>query len=440
MPAAPSLVLQTTYAELLERCAVAAFSQGFSDNGNFVAKALKGRRYWYFQGRTSEGRAQRYVGPETPELLDRIAKHREIRDDERERHALVVTLVRSFSMPRPPIEIGDVIEALAKAGVFRLRSVLVGTVAYQTYSAMLGVRLPFPAMQTGDIDIAQFKEISVLVEDQTPPVLDVLKGVDPSFRAVPHVSDKTRVATYRAKGGLRVDFLTPNRGRETDRLQTLPALGTDAQPMRFLDYLIRDPQPAAILHGPGIYVHVPAPERFAVHKLIVARRRNQGTAKADKDLTQAEALLRPLAQKRPHELKAAWQEAYQRGSTWRKLLGEGLSMLTPSGRDLTLKVANEGRSRNSVLPSLDLTFSNSPAHYDFRRDVVTFSGGTLGGVIECAINWTIISAPTTSDRLAASRSSSRTGLQSRRWRVRSICSGQSKSRARCSSRQRTCRN
>jgi hypothetical protein len=115
-------------------------------------------------------------------------------------------------------------------------------------------------------------------------------------------------------------------------------------------------------------------------------RRKQGTGKADKDLTQAEALLRPLAQKRPHELKAAWQEAYQRGSTWRKLLGEGLSMLTPSGRDLTLKVANEGRSRNSVLPSLELTFSNSPAHYDFRRDVVTFSGRTLGGVIECAIS------------------------------------------------------
>jgi Protein of unknown function (DUF1488) len=98
---------------------------------------------------------------------------------------------------------------------------------------------------------------------------------------------------------------------------------------------------------------------------------------------QAEALLKPLAQKRPHELKAAWQEAYQRGSTWRQ---EGLGMLTPPGRDLTLKVANEGRPRNSVLPSLDLTFSNSPAHYDFRRDVVTFSGRTLGGVIECAIS------------------------------------------------------
>jgi hypothetical protein len=139
MRATPSLILQTTYAELLERCTTAAFSQALSDNGDFVSKTLNGRRYWYFQERMGEGRVQRYIGPETPAVLERIAKHREIRDDERERHALVVTLVRGFGMPRPPVEIGNVIEALAKAGVFRLRSVLVGAVAYQTYSAMLGV-------------------------------------------------------------------------------------------------------------------------------------------------------------------------------------------------------------------------------------------------------------------------------------------------------------
>ncbi|WP_204323331.1 GSU2403 family nucleotidyltransferase fold protein, partial [Streptococcus pneumoniae] len=41
-------------------------------------------------------------------------------------------------MPRPPVVIGRIIEALAKAGVFRLRSVLIGTAAYQTYPAVLG--------------------------------------------------------------------------------------------------------------------------------------------------------------------------------------------------------------------------------------------------------------------------------------------------------------
>jgi hypothetical protein len=159
--AAPQLVIQTTYAELLERCAAAAFAEAFPEDGTFVSKTVKERRYWYFQVRAGETREQRYVAPETPELLERIAHHKHAKEDERERRALVSTLVRSFGLPRPIHEIGEIISALARAGVFRLRGVLVGTVAYQTYPAMLGVKLPIAALQTGDIDIAQFKNVSV---------------------------------------------------------------------------------------------------------------------------------------------------------------------------------------------------------------------------------------------------------------------------------------
>src|SRR4051794_6972800 len=275
MVASP-LIAQITYAELLERCAGAAFEQAFAEEGSFTAKAVKGRRYWYFQAGTGDARKQRYVGAETPELLERIAHHKEAREDERERRALVSTLVRSFNLPRPIPEIGDIIAALAKAGVFRLRGVLVGTVAYQTYSAMLGVRLAVGALQTGDVDIAQFKNVSVAVEDSTPPVLEILKEVDKTFRAVPHLVDGRGVTSYAAKGGLRVDFLTRNEGGETGKPQALPALGTDAQPLRFLDYLIHDPEPAVVLHGAGIYVQVPAPARYAVHKLILSQRRPEG--------------------------------------------------------------------------------------------------------------------------------------------------------------------
>src|SRR5450759_2940589 len=173
-------------------------------------------------------------------------------------------------MPQPNTEIGSIVEALAKAGVFRLRGVLVGTVAYQTYSAMLGSKLPISILQTGDVDIAQFKNVSVAVNDQTPPVLDVL---------------------------------------------------------------IRDPEPAVILHGAGVCVNVPASQRFAVHKLMIARRRREGAAKRDKDVQQAEALLSLLLKKRRHELKSAWEEAYKRGKEWRRLLSEGLDDLSSPVRD-----------------------------------------------------------------------------------------------------------
>jgi hypothetical protein len=381
--ALPRLVAQTTYAELLERCATAAFKDAFAEDGAFISKTVKGRKYWYFQTRTGETRAQRYVGPETPELLARIAHHKEIRDDERERRALASTLVRALGVPRPLPEAADVIAALAKAGVFRLRAVLVGTIAYQTYAAMLGVRLPAGALQTGDIDIAQFKNMSVAIGDSTPPALDILRQVNSTFRAVPHVVDGRRVTSYVAKGGLRVDFLTPNEGSDTGQPQALPALQTDAQPLHFLDFLIHDPESAAILHGPGIYVQVPAPARYAVHKLIVSRRRPEGAAKRDKDLQQADALLAVLGQKRPDELRSAWEEAYRRGPSWRQLLNQGLALVSGASRDRLLKVTD---SRRSAIPNLDLTFDNPPVHYDYRRDVATFTGQALGNTVSCEIS------------------------------------------------------
>ena len=355
--AAPSLLTPTSYAELLERCANAAFGEAFPHDGAFISKIVRGRRYWYFQLPSEKGRAQKYVGPETPELMERIERYKDVRDDERERRALVSALIRSFGLPRPVAEIGAVLEALALSGVFRLRGVLVGTIAYQCYSAMLGTKLPASILQTGDIDIAQFKTVSVAVKDHTQPMFDVLKAVDKTFRAVPHGSDRRRVTSYAAKGGLRVDFLTPNEGRDTVVPQALPALQTDAQPLRFLDYLIRNPEPAAVLYNAGIYVLVPSPERYAIHKLIVTHRRPSGTAKRDKDLKQAESLLRVLAEKRPHELEAAWNEAHGRGASWRKSLLESLLQLEAVPRDLLLKTIGWARSN---VAGLKLTFSEEP--------------------------------------------------------------------------------
>jgi hypothetical protein len=381
MPA-PSLVMQTTYAELLDRGRATAFHDAFTDDGSFVAKTIKGKRYWYFQQKTDEGREQKYVGPETPGLLKQIADHKQIRDDERERRTLVSTLVRSFGSPRPIKEIGDIVAALAKAGVFRLRGILVGTVAYQTYSPMLGARLPQTILQTGDVDIAQFQNVSVAAEEKIPPILDLLKDVDKTFRPVPHIHEKN-VTSYVAKGGLRVDFLTPNEGKDTDVPQPLRAFQTDTEPLRFLDFLIYDPEPAVLLHDAGIHVLVPSPQRYAVHKLIVSRRRQQGAAKQNKDIQQSAALLDLLNEKRPYELRSAWEEAYARGPTWQKLLIEGLSYIPASTRDKMLRTIE--RPRN-IIPGLDLKFSEPVPHYDVDRDVVTFVGEAGRSAVRCAIS------------------------------------------------------
>lgn len=382
MPA-PTLIVQTTYAELLERAGAGSFNEAFPEDGNFTSKTVKGRRYWYFQAQTGNGRSQRYVGPETPELLKRIEQHREIRDDERERRALVSTLVRSYGLPAPVSRIGEVVSALAKVGIFRLRSVLVGTVAYQCYPAMFGMRLPRALIQTTDVDIAQFTSISVATGDKTPPMLDVLKEVDKTFRQIPHTAGSEFTTSYSARGGLRVDFLTPNVGPDSDEPQRLPALQTDAQSLRFLDFLIHDPEQAVVLHGSGVPVLVPAPERYAIHKLILSVRRRMGPAKRDKDLDQAQMLIDPLLKKRPRELAAVWEEAFARGPRWRQLLLDGMSRLEPSVRDLLLKAL---KRRREILPGMNLRFGGSAPRYDSTREVVTFTGEALGDSVQCSVS------------------------------------------------------
>jgi Nucleotidyltransferase/Protein of unknown function (DUF1488) len=214
-------------------------------------------------------------------------------------------------------------------------------------------------------------------------MLQLLQSIDASFRELPHLAGHQFTASYQAAGGPRVDFLTPNVGPDTDTPQNLPVLQTDAQPLRFLDFLIKDPENAVVLHGPGIYVRVPAPERYAIHKLIISQRRPVGVAKQDKDIQQAQFLIEALSERRPRELKLVWEEAFERGPKWRMLLLEGTTHLSGRSRDLLLKTI--GRPRD-IVPRLDLMLNNPPVRYDFDRDVVAFEGEALGSPVKCAVS------------------------------------------------------
>lgn len=376
-----SLAAQTAYADLLDRVSADAFAQDFAEEGNFVSKDVASRRYWYFESKTARGFHQKYVGAETSDLLKRIREHKQVRADERDRRRIVSSLTTQNMLPRPVPAMGALLSALSRAGVFRLGGVLVGTTAYQAYSAMLGIRLPAATLQTGDVDVAA-TNVSVAAGESLPPMLDVLKGADASFREVAHISRK-HATSYRATGGLRIDFLTPNEGPDTDVPRRLRALNTDAQPMRFLGYLIRDAAPAVLLHDAGVFVRVPLPSRYGLHKLIVAQRRGAANPKREKDLRQAEALLSVLVERQPSELLAAWDDCWEQGPKWRILLTEGLGRIDASVRDNVLRVAGQTRS---IIPAEKLTIGPGRLRHDFDSDTIYFLAEGAGGTIRCAIS------------------------------------------------------
>src|SRR5258708_10876966 len=104
-------------------------------------------------------------------------------------------------------------------------------------------------MQTSDRDLAQFHSVALEIgqDEQTAPVIEILRKADPSFRSVPHEIDSRMHKAYVNDRTYRVEVLTPNRGPDRGRPVELPALQADGQPLRFLDFLIYDAIPAGIL-------------------------------------------------------------------------------------------------------------------------------------------------------------------------------------------------
>jgi hypothetical protein len=344
------LATQTTFAELLQRALDAEFDAMYDERGTFRRKRSKGRYYWHHQQKIGGKVISTYVGPVTDKsITDRVNRFSEIKSDFKGRREMVRALIAA-GLPAPDPMSGLIVEAMWKAGFFRLRGVLVGTVAFQAYAGLLGIKLSGRPLQTQDADFAQFWGISENIGESMPPIIDVLRKADPTFKEVPSVNDPFVSTTYRNQARYRVDMLTPNRGSEEHQARPahMKALGgSGAQPLRHLDYLIHEPERTILRYGGGIPVTVPRAERFAVHKLIVAaERRDQ--VKSVKDIVQASTLILALEKRRPLELAAAWQTAWNGGPRWREKLESGRERLPEGSREALAKVlerASESRRR-----------------------------------------------------------------------------------------------
>ncbi|MCB1454022.1 MAG: hypothetical protein KDJ43_10275, partial [Rhizobiaceae bacterium] len=165
-------------------------------------------------------------------------------------------------------------------------------------------------------------------------VNDVLAGFD--FVPVPSLQ-AGKVSRWRqSKSETLVEFLTPSFEAE-EGLRELAALGVSAQSLHFLNFVISDPLPAAAIYRDGILIHIPRPERFAIHKLIVSDRRRDGadSLKSRKDLMQAELLLDVLAEDRPSDLALAYDDAAARGPKWRERLERSMSRSPRASASIT---------------------------------------------------------------------------------------------------------
>jgi hypothetical protein len=223
-------------------------------------------------------------------------------------------------------------------------------------------------MQTGDADFAQFHEVSA-IKDSMPPILEVLRKVDPSFREVPSQADGRISTQFVSRDKFMVKFLTPNKGSDDQEGKPvpMPALGEAAAfPLRFLDYLIYQPIRAVLLHGAGVPVLIPSPERYAIHKLIVGSRRKEdrdATAKSFKDRLQARSISEAMIANRRHaDVASAFMEAWDRGDHWKAAIRASIATYDDDFQSLFRSELAKGISELRVC-----VCGSDPAGYDLLQ-------------------------------------------------------------------------
>ncbi|MFH2010170.1 MAG: GSU2403 family nucleotidyltransferase fold protein [bacterium] len=314
-----SLQVQTLYTQLVQDL-VSAEATGVvgGRGGTFVSKKIRERVYWYVQYREGGKQHQKYLGPDSQELQ---AFMEDARSSAESRAKLCAMAVAGGAHPLRGAELA-VLRLLADAGVFYLGAVVVGTHAFVIYGNMLGVSWRDRNVRTQDIDIADDPRLALAIHGRDEGI-DLPKTLEAwtegRFLPIPPspLSPQDPVTSFHEpRQGLKVELLTPLVGRRRAAPVLLASLNAAAQPLRFLDYLIEDPVPAAVIGGHGVLVNVPQPARYALHKLLIARQREDWEAKGRKDIAQADALCAVLLEDLPGALTLAWEALVERGKKW----------------------------------------------------------------------------------------------------------------------------
>jgi hypothetical protein len=262
-------------------------------------------------------------------LIDKQkALYEEAAPDLKQRETLVAMLVSGGAFA-PGASDGRVLEVLAQSGVFLAGGVLIGSHAFNTCGNMLGVKWDSAAMQTQDMDLASYRQIEVALRQDAPDIKAVLLESGMGFFKVPALNPKQPSTSFKLRGQeFHVDLLTPAQGAETGEPVYLPHFHSYAHPMRFIEYLLEDSQGAVIPFRSGMFVNVPNPARFALHKLVVSRRRPVAQQiKARKDVQQATELLNLLLEDRPGDIWIALEAAQAMPDRFLSHLAEGIEQL-----------------------------------------------------------------------------------------------------------------
>lgn len=333
-----SLAAQTAYAELAERARAAELSGALSGlAGSFHKQTRKGSSYWYFTYREPGVEHPRlvYVGPDTDEVRRLVDGF----ESSKGASPLAPQARAAIALGCVPLAAKHfrIVKRVAEYGLFRAGGILIGTHAFIALGNLLGVRW-LHGTATLDVDFAHAgRNISVaLPADLKIDIHGALESLKLGLLPISELSGKLG-AQYRSKDDseLRIDFVTSmTRSAAPVRM---PNLNIALEPLKFMEFSLEGTTQGCVFANAGACtVSLPAPERFAVHKLIVyGERPIKERTKSAKDLLQAAAIVEwCLESDRAAELRAAWNDAIGRGSGWKRRASQGRDALLRQAPEL----------------------------------------------------------------------------------------------------------
>lgn len=326
---------QSAYAELFDVVRAHDLHRSVADlNGSFASKAVKGRKYWYFQFRDIDGGVRQiYVGPDSEGLQALIARagSRPVQGA-----APLARSAAALGCARVIPAHFRIIRRLAEYGFFSAGGVLVGTHAFLAMGNMLGVSWR-DSTGTQDVDFTHpGRNISIALPFNIRIVVHAaIESLSMGLLPITSFAGSAG-ATYinPSRPDFRVDFLTmPHRGG--GKPVVIPNLNIALQPLKFMEFSMEHPVQMVVFCDEGaVTVNAPVPARYAVHKLIVwGERGGSFRTKSNKDLRQAAALIAYFAHHQPEDLVQAWLDMVARGKGWEKRALQGVRALVQAYPD-----------------------------------------------------------------------------------------------------------
>ncbi len=313
--------------------------------GVLKSRSIAGRQYWMREYIRVDGKkTDEYLGAAGAVERPRVDKLRGEIELARTLAAGSAQL-RLFGYQRIDRKPAAVLAVLFNRGLFHAGLALVGSHAYGALLNELGIVAA--GYRTQDVEVARGAPLAFALPEGAS-FQSLLGETRLAFVPVPRLRAREASTSYKLPGAqaLAVDLLAP--GKRAGETVSVKELVAHAQAIPHLDFLVDEAIDSVVLSPNQLVpVRVPAPERFAVHKLFSSQSRRSDRDKIRKDLDQAALVACAVEEETPERLVEAYKalRAPAKAAVRRGALAAAKLLDTShaEGREALLRIA--GRQR-----------------------------------------------------------------------------------------------